>query len=156
MLIEMWARLFHMYTILNLCFVVVHRWMPEWIQDIIRASTALILVVVATSVWFSGNVTTIYGELFDSFIPHSTLSHTAKIAIVAMGDGLFHIVPHLVIGMPRVATSFIWAYGIMLVWYSTVRNNIKEIYSPSVPADRGIVVAGVVTALASAARLMIC
>ena len=151
----MLARLFNMYTIINVCFVIVHHWFPDWIQDIIRASTILIIVVVATSVWFSGKIETIYGELFDSFVPHSTLSHNAKMAITAAGDALFHIVPLYVMGMPQTESSFIWAYGIMLAWYFAARDNIKEIYSPSVPADFGIMIAGVVTALASA-RLIIC
>jgi hypothetical protein len=141
-----------MYTVINLCFVIAHRAMPDWAQDIIRASTLLILVVVATSSWFSGNIYTIYIEFFDSFFK-AEFSDTTKIIIIATIDIIMHTVPLFIMGMPRTTSSFIWAYSIMLVWYSVFRDRIKKIYVPSVLPERGIIAAGVVTALASGLML---
>jgi hypothetical protein len=149
----MLLRLFQMYTVINLCFVIAHRAMPEWAQDIIRASTLLILVTVV-SFWCSGNISSIYIDLFDSFFK-TTLSDTTKILIIAMIDIIIHIVPLLIMGMPHTPSSFIWAYGIMLVWYITVRNHIDKIYVPGVHSDRSMIVAGLVAVIAYKGMLSI-
>jgi len=148
----MLLRLIKMYTVINLFFVIFHRQMPDWSQDIIRASTLLILVVVATSSWFSGNISTIYIEFFDSFFK-AAFSDTTKIIIIATIDIIMHTVPLFIMGMPRIPSSFILAYSIMLVWYITFRNKIKTIYVPSVLPERGIIAAGVVTVIASGLML---
>ena len=149
----MLLRLFQMYTVINLFFVIFHRRLPEWAQDIIRASTLLILVVVAISSWFSGNISTIYIEFFDSFFK-AAFSDTTKIIIIATIDIIIHTVPLFIMGMPRTPSSFIWAYSIMLVWYAVFRDQIKKIYVPSVLPERGIIGAGVVTVLASAGLII--
>jgi hypothetical protein len=113
--------------------------MPEQLKDIMRASTVLILIVVA-STWVTGDLTTIYIELFDSF---STiiLSTQAKHMIVFIVDVLIHVVPVFLIGLPKKRHSMMIATLVLMTWYGMVRERIHEIYSPSVPADRGVMIA---------------
>ena len=132
-----------MYTNLNLCALCFFRWMPNGVKDVFRASTLLILVIAA-SVWFSGNLLHIYGELVDSFSSEAprSLPRVVKIEIAALFDFLLHVVPVYLIGLPFSSESLLYAYGLVLTWYAMVRHRIHAIYSPSVDADKGIVVAG--------------
>jgi hypothetical protein len=134
-----------MYTNLNLVFVLLFRWLPEDIQDVVRASTLLILVVVST-LWFSGDLIRTYGELVDSFGSFA-LPRVVRIGIAATGDFLLHVIPVFLIGLPRMGRSFLIAFGLLSSWYATARRHIHAIYAPSIQgtkADRGIFVAGCV------------
>ena len=134
-----------MYTNLNLVFVLLFRWLPEDVQDVVRASTFLILVVVST-LWFSGDLIRTYGELVDSF-GRFALPRVVRIGIVALGDFLLHVVPVFLIGLPNQGRSFLIAFGLLSTWYATARRHIHAIYAPSIQgkkADRGILVAGMV------------
>jgi hypothetical protein len=145
----MWTRIASMYSYLNLAFVLIFRWLSADAKDIVRASTFLILVVVAT-MWFSGNLPQLYGELIDS-VDDFSIPREVRIALVAVGDILVHLVPVCIIGLPRTGKSFLIAFGVMLTWYMTVRDQMHEIYVPSIQgekADRGVLIAGLV-ALAS-------
>jgi len=138
-----------MYTNLNLIFVLLFRWLPESVQDVVRASTFLILVVVST-IWFSGDLVRTYGELVDSFISvhRFALPHMVRIGIAATGDILLHVVPVFLIGLPQMGRSFLIAFGLLSTWYATARRHIHAIYAPSIQgkkADRGILVAGIVS-----------
>jgi len=135
----MWKRLASMYTNLNLGALVFYRWMPEQYKDIMRASTLLILIVVA-STWITGDLTTIYIELFDSFST-LTISSEYKHMIVFIFDVLIHVVPVFLIGLPKKRHSMMIASLALMTWYGMVRHRIHEIYSPSVPADRGVMIA---------------
>jgi hypothetical protein len=145
-----------MYTNLNLIFVLLIRWLPESVQDVVRASTFLILVVVST-IWFSGDLVRTYGELVDSFINMQSarrfaLPRVVRIGIAAMGDILLHVVPVFVIGLPQMGRSFLIAFGILSTWYATARRHIHAIYAPIIQgkkADRGIMIAGIVSLGAS-------
>jgi len=137
-----------MYTNLNLVFVLLFRWLPEDIKDIVRASTFLILVVVS-SIWFSGDLVRTYGELADSFISVRSIAlpRVVRIGIAALGDFLLHVVPVFVLGYPNKGQSFLIAFGLLSSWYATARSHIHAIYAPSIQgkkADRGILVAGIV------------
>jgi hypothetical protein len=137
-----------MYTNINLVFVLLFRWLPENIKDIVRASTLLILVVVST-IWFSGDLVRTYGELADSFIKirSTSLPRVVRIGIAALGDMLLHVVPVFILGYPRESRSFLIAFGLLSSWYATARRHIHAIYAPSIQgtkADRGIFVAGMV------------
>ena len=134
-----------MYTNLNLVFVLLFHWLPEDVQDIVRASTLLILVVVS-SIWFSGDLVRTYGELVDSFGRFS-LTRVVRIGIAALGDFLLHVVPVFILGYPNKGQSFLIAFGLLSTWYATARRHIHAIYAPSIQgkkADRGILVAGMV------------
>ena len=134
-----------MYTNLNLVFVLFFHWLPEYMQDIVRASTLLILVVVST-LWISGDLIQTYEELVDSFGRFS-LPRVVRIGIVALGDFLLHVVPVFLIGLPNEGRSFLIAFGILLIWYATARSHIHAIYAPSIQgkkADRGMIVAGMI------------
>jgi hypothetical protein len=138
-----------MYSYLNLAFVVLFRCLSADAKDVVRASTFLILVVVAT-MWVSGNLVELYGELVDS-VDECSLPRDVRVALVAIGDILVHVLPVCIIGLPRNGTSFLIAFGIMSTWYMMVRDEIHEIYVPSIQgekADRGVRTAGLV-ALAS-------
>jgi hypothetical protein len=133
-----------MYTNVNVCGVLLMPWMPKPMQDVVRASTFLILIAVST-VWFSGNLIEIYHDLIDSFTPDGiVLSDTMKTGIMIFYDVLFHIVPFLIIGLPHDAHSLLIAYGILVGWFILMRHRLPSIYSPNVSFGRGIVVAGIV------------
>lgn len=139
----MWSRLTSMYTHRNLVFLLLFRWLPAKVQDIVRASTFLILVVVAT-VWVSGDLLDNYAEFVDSF--GVSPSDTA-VRIAAVCDVLIHAVPVLMIGLPRHANSILIAFGILSSWYASARRRISEIYVPNLQgskADSGVAVAGLV------------
>ena len=141
-----------MYTNLNLVFVLLFRFLPDRAQDVVRASTFLILLVVVSTIWFSGDLVRTYGELVDSFINANgvrryALPRVVRIGIAAMGDFLLHVVPVFAIGLPNQGQSFLIAFGLLSSWYATARHRIHAIYAPSIQgakADRGILVAGMV------------
>jgi hypothetical protein len=145
----MWTRVASMFSYLNLAFVLIFRCLSADAKDVVRASTFLILVVVAT-MWVSGNLTELYRQLVDSVDEYS-LPRDVRVRLVAFGDILVHVLPVYIIGLPKKGTSFLIAFGIMLTWYMMVRDEIHEIYVPSIQgekADRGVLTAGLV-ALAS-------
>lgn len=137
-------RLLGMYTNANICGVLLFPWMTEPVQDVIRASTFLILVSVAT-VWFSGNLIEVYHDLVDSFTPDGwVISDSIKTGIMIFYDALFHVVPCLILGLPFYVHSLFVAYGILVVWYIIMRHRLSSIYSSKVSFGRGIGVAGIV------------
>jgi len=141
------TRFLSMYTILNLFVLLLfYQHVPEYVRDIMRASTFLILVVVATSVWT--NPFPIYRTIFDSVAPpryQASIPLYTKYGIICIADILFHIVPLLVIGLPCHGTSMLIACGILLAWYAMMRPRIHEIYTSDVSKERGIIFAIVVT-----------
>lgn len=137
-------RLLCMFTIINLGAVLAFPYHPPDIQDVVRATTLLILVVVA-SIWFSGNIVCAYGELYDSFVENNTDMSIKKNIIVFIADMLLHVVPVIVLGLPHSALSMLIAYGLLLVWYSVFGDKIGEIYAPSVDGDMAIGVGGLFT-----------
>ena len=111
-----------------------------------RASTFLIAVVVATSVWI--RPFPIYRTLFDSFAPpeyQATVPLNTKYGIVFIFDMLFHVIPLLVIGLPHNSTSILIACTILLAWYAVMRHRIHEIYTSDVSKVRGIIAAIIAT-----------
>ena len=133
-----------MYTNINVCGVLLIPWMPEPMQDVVRASTLFILIAVSTA-WFSGNLIEIYHSLIDSFTPDGIiLSDSMKTGIVFFYDVLFHVVPFLILGLPHHAYSLFVAYGIIVGWFMLVRDRLPSIYSPKVSFDRGIIAAGII------------
>ena len=136
------TRFLSMYTTLNLLVLILfYQDASDTIHDIMRASTFLIAVVVATSVWI--NPFPIYRTLFDSFAPkyQATVPLYAKYGIVFIFDMLFHAVPLLVIGLPHNYISMLIACTILLAWYAVMRHRIHEIYTSDVSKDRGIIAA---------------
>ena len=133
-----------MYTNANVCGVLLFPWMPAPVQDVIRASTLLILVAVAT-VWFSGNLIEVYHDLIDSFTPTGVLlPDSIKTGIMIFYDALFHVVPFLVLGLPYYISSVFIAYGMLVLWFILMRHKLPSIYSPKVSFGRGIAAAGIV------------
>lgn len=141
------ARVAMMYTHLNLIGVFSFSYVSPFLQDIIRASTFLILIVIVT-VWLSGDLPQIYGELVDSFAPSIAIPSSLnqgyvplKLIIAGIMDVVLHVVPCFMVGFPQMGSSFLIAMLILLGWYGWARPHIHEIYSPSVPADQAILVA---------------
>ena len=62
-------------------------------------------------------------------------------------DSLFHLLPFIILGLPTQPISVLIAYGIMLGWYAWARRRISSIYSPKIPFDRGMIVAGIMAAV---------
>jgi len=141
------TRFLSMYTTLNLLVLILfYQDASDTIRDIMRASTFLIAVVVATSIWI--NPFPIYRTLFDSFAPpkyQAIVPLNTKYGIVFIFDMLFHVVPLVVIGLPHKGTSMLIACGILLVWYAMMYQRIHEIYTTDVSKERGIVFAIIVT-----------
>lgn len=141
------TRFLSMYTTLNLLVLFLfYKDASDTIRDIMRASTFLIAVVVATSVWI--NPFPIYRTLFDSFAPkyQATVPLYAKYGIVFIFDMLFHVIPLVVIGLPHNGESMLIACTILLAWYGVMRHQIHEIYAQEISTDRSICIA-IVTAL---------
>ena len=141
------TRFLSMYTTLNLLVLFLfYQDASDTIRDIMRASTFLRAVVVATSVWI--NPFPIYRTLFDSFAPkyQATVPLYAKYGIVFIFDMLFHVIPLVVIGLPHNGESMLIACTILLAWYGVMRHRIHEIYAQEISTDRSICIA-IVTAL---------
>lgn len=134
-------RLLNMFTIINLLFVCFYKHMTPFYKDIAKASTMLVLLTIG-SVWFSGDIFKIYLDLYDSISPIPITSIYLKIAIMIIGDFIFHVVPVLVLGIPQKAQSIGIAYILLLLWYAKVRSKIGEIYSTIIKSDRAIVTTG--------------
>lgn len=122
-------RFASMFSTLNLLAILVFRWMPPLIKDVIR-STTLLIIIMLTTVWFSGHLFETYVQLFDSFTVSHDYSRSTKIALLAINDVLFHILPCILIGLPTNPIGLIIAYSILLLWYYPNRNRIQEIYVP--------------------------
>jgi hypothetical protein len=143
------ARMATMYTHINLVGVASFSYLSPLLQDIVRASTFLILIVILT-VWLSGDLPQIYGELVDSFAPvASSIPTSLKMGIAGIMDILLHVVPCFIVGLPQMSSSFLYALVGLLGWYGWARPHIHDIYSPSVPADRGIAVASATAIMGS-------
>ena len=131
-----------MYTNWNLMGVVASPWLPEPITDIVRASSLLILVVMAT-LWVKEDMIQIYGEVVDTFLLQS-VPRVVKIEIAFLFDMVLHVGPVLLLGLPTNGISYLWAAALLGVWYAWARNKIGWIYAPSIQgpkADRGVAVA---------------
>ena len=63
---NIYERIASMFTFANICFVMMYPWLSPVLQDIVRGTSFLILIMVST-IWFSGHVQQTYIELFDSF-----------------------------------------------------------------------------------------
>lgn len=120
-----------MYTNINMCGVVLFGYLPEYVKDVIRASSMLILAAVAT-VWFSGSVLEVYHDLVDSFTPRD----------VILPDYMKTWI--MILGLPHRIISIFVAYGIMVAWFMMTRHDLSSIYSSKVSFDRGMVAAGLV------------
>ena len=125
-------RLAMMYTNINICGVLLFPYLPPFVQDVIRASTMIILAAV-TTVWFSENVLEVYHDLIDSFTPRGLMiPDSIKTGIMIFYDILFHIVPFLILGLPHHIISLFIAYGIMVAWFMMTRHRLSSIYSSKV------------------------
>ena len=143
-------------------------WLPEPVTDIIRASSLLILVVMAT-LWVKEDMIRIYGEVVDTFLPKvapcalpkvapcalpkvapCALPRVVKIEIAFLFDIILHVGPVLLLGLPTNGLSFIYAAALLGIWYAWARNKIGWIYAPSIEgpkADRGVAVAVLIALL---------
>lgn len=139
-------RIGSMYTNINLIFILLYPYVNAAFQDIIRASTFLIFVAIVI-VWLSGNVLLIYEKLYDSFLNAPSVTHRTKLIIMFMLDIILHLVPFLILGVPRHGVSFLFAYGIMLSWYVLVRDRIGSIYVPNLLYDSTMTLVGVVSVI---------
>lgn len=127
--------------------VAASHWLPEPVTDIVRASSLLILVVMAT-LWVKEDMIRIYGEVVDTFFIRSlpkvalcALPRVVKIEIAFLFDMVLHVGPVLLLGLPTNSMSYLWAAAILGAWYVWARNKIGEIYAPSIQgakADRGV------------------
>ena len=131
-----------MYTNWNLVGVAASPWLPEPVKDIVRASSLLILVVMAT-LWVKEDMIRIYGEVVDTF-SLQCLPKVVKIEIAFLFDMVLHVGPVLLLGLPTNSLSFLYAAALLGAWYAWARNKIGWIYAPSIQgpkADRGIAIA---------------
>ena len=135
-------RLASMYTNWNLVGVAASPWLPAPVKDIVRASSLLILVVMAT-LWVKEDMIRIYGEVVDTF-SLQCLPKVVKIEIAFLFDMILHVGPVLLLGLPTNSLSFLYAAALLGMWYAWARNKIGWIYAPSIQgpkADRGVAIA---------------
>jgi hypothetical protein len=135
-------RLASMYTNWNLMGVAASPWLPEPVKDVVRASSLLILVVMAT-LWVKEDMIRIYGEVVDTFSLQS-IPKVVKIEIAFLFDMVLHVGPVLLLGLPTNGISYLWAAALLGAWYAWARNKIGWIYAPSIQgqkADRGVAIA---------------
>ena len=131
-----------MYTNWNLMGVAASPWLPEPVKDVVRASSLLILVVMAT-LWVKEDMIRIYGEVVDTFSLQS-IPKVVKIEIAFLFDMVLHVGPVLLLGLPTNGISYLWAAALLGAWYAWARNKIGWIYAPSIQgqkADRGVAIA---------------
>jgi len=151
-------RVISMFTFINMCFLMMYPWLSPALKDIVSGTSFLILIMVST-IWFSGNVKQVYTELFDTFYSQimgetpNNISSITKLSTVAIGDILFHVAPCLLIGFPLHAISILIAYLIMILWYIIQKDKITEIYTPSVNVKRAFIIGGVVSVVFAIYRL---
>ena len=131
-----------MYTNWNLMGVAASPRLPEHVKDVVRASSMLILVVMAT-LWVKEDMIRIYGEVVDTF-SLQCLPKVVKIEIAFLFDMVLHVGPVLLLGLPTHGISYLWAAALLGAWYAWARNKIGWIYAPSIQgqkADRGVAIA---------------
>jgi hypothetical protein len=117
---------------MNLYAIAICWWFSiESCKDILRASTFIILIVIGT-VWVTSDIGVIYTALFDSYMPHTTVSSQHKQYIVCAADILFHIGPVILIGLPQHAASMGIAYLLFLTWLLFFYDKIQYIYAPGI------------------------
>ena len=141
-------RIGSMFTNINLIFVLFFSYLNETAQDIVRATTFLILAAIVL-IWMTGNVLSIYEKLYNSFEIAPSVSLTKKYAIMFILDIILHLLPFLSLGLPHHGISFLFAYGIMMIWYGMVRDRIGFIYVPHLPYDSSMFILGIVAVLGS-------
>jgi hypothetical protein len=141
-------RIGSMFTNINLMFVLFFPYLNETIQDIVRATTFLILAAIVL-IWLTGNVLSIYERLYNSFLIAPDLSLIKKYVIMFILDIILHLLPFLILGFPRHGVSFVFAYGIMMIWYLLVRDHIGSIYVPHLPYDSSMGGIGVIALVGS-------
>ena len=141
-------RIGSMFTNINLMFVLFFSYLNETAQDIVRATTFLILAAIIL-IWLTGNVLSIYEKLYNSFQIAPSMSLTKKYGIMFILDIILHLIPFLSLGMPNYGVSFLFAYGIMMIWYVFVRDRIGSIYIPGLPYDSAMMVVGAVALIGS-------
>ena len=139
-------RLSLMYANINLVFVFFFHWMPAGLHDIIRASSLLVLVMVST-IWFSGDLFGVYVNLYNSFGTRLDVSSMTKAVTMFCVDMLQHVAPVLYLGLPQSPTSLVFAYGLILTWYLAIKEKIGQIYIPTIFSDRSIAFGGLFVVL---------
>jgi hypothetical protein len=112
--------------------------LSEPIRDVIRASSLIVLLIVAF-VWFNSDLSLLYIDLFHSFAPSLAprIPNPIKLATVTIFDALTHVVPCLLVGLPQFAHSLIFAFSFLLLWYSWARKKLHTIYSRFIPYHYG-------------------
>ena len=128
-----YQRIPRMFTTLNLAFLLIFKHLPPALQDVVRATSLLIVFMVST-VWLSGRITHIYTELFNSFANDNMFSYSPLSKIIAVGsaDFLCHVLPCIIIGLPHHSISLLIAYAILLLWFYIYQNHIGDIYAKSI------------------------
>jgi hypothetical protein len=126
--------------------------LSEPIRDVIRASSLIVLLIVAF-VWFNSDLSLLYIDLFHSFAPSLAprIPNPIKLATVTIFDALTHVVPCLLVGLPQFAHSLIFALCVVLLWYRWARNKIQSIYSHLITtrqSDRAMLMVSVAVLLA--------
>lgn len=137
-----------MFTNINLIVILFFPYLNETFQDIFRATTCLILVAIVLT-WMTGDVLSIYEKLYNSFQFAPSVSLTKKYVMMYNLDIILHLVPFVILGLPHHGISFLFGYGIMMIWYGLMRDRIGSIYIPGLPYDSSILVLGIVALLGS-------
>ena len=122
-------RLFMMITNINLFLIIIFfNNANEVITDFFRANCLIILFMIS-ALWVSGKMTEIYDGMFNSLVPF-TIDYRFKYMICIMVDILVHILPVLIMGLPKRNFSFVCSILFIICWYVLVYENLDDIYLP--------------------------
>ena len=120
-------RLSYMYSIyqfiLTLIVYFTTESLPDSFADYVRASSVIIAIG-----WMSLYAIGAHNEIVAMYTSlYPWLKH--QIILIYAIDFCIHILPFLVIGFPQDPTSYLIACGVILTWYTIVRNNWQKIYN---------------------------
>lgn len=102
---------------------------PEYFNDIIRASTFIVPILVIYLFYSKGGdaVISAYNHLFHPIKFNKTM------AIIF--EFIIHLLPILLVGLPKHKISFLYVTIILLSYYYITYNKINELYHPLITTD---------------------
>lgn len=122
----LYRTLFKISNINLISILLLYRHVGEPIRDVMRAN-CLIIMMMILYLWSSGNMIHIYDEMYEK-ITHHKINDQFKYVLCVLIDVIFHIVPVLIIGLPKNLSSIFISYMIIMVWFLCFERYLSEIY----------------------------
>ena len=129
-------RLFKAFTLWTWSLTLSSLFLCPALLDICRCCHLIVLSCVLQAWIRADSLCDTYLEFFDEIDPGFHWSRQGKLLIVAFFDVFFHVVPVLVLGLPRDSkTSLPWALLFCGVWWLACGHQLDQIYLPSLPTQ---------------------